>query len=227
MKRRKRKINPLQIAAHVGALIPLALLVWDFWSGNLGPDIIRAATLRTGKAALVLLVLSLACTPVNIIFNFKPALKLRRPLGLYSFMYAGIHFAIFIGVDYFFNFKLIKDALFEKRYALVGLATGLILLTLAITSTDGWKRRLKKNWKRLHTLVYAAGVLAVVHFIWLVKQGVLEPWIWAGVVVVLLLIRVKPVKFFLSRGSKQISRLGKKIALSLIANREYSSPKAP
>jgi sulfoxide reductase heme-binding subunit YedZ len=212
MKRRK-KIHPLQIAAHVGGWIPLAWLLWDFWQKNLGPDIIRAATLRTGKAALVFLVLSLACTPVNIVFGYKPVLKVRRPLGLYSFMYASLHFAIFIGVDYFFNFALIKDALFEKRYALVGLATGLILLALALTSTDSAKRRLKKNWTRLHKLAYAAGVLAVVHFIWLVKPGVLQPWYWAGLMAVLLLIRVKPVKRFLAGASKRINHLGKRIAM--------------
>ncbi len=188
------KMTPLQIAAHIAGLIPLAWLVWDFWQGNLGPDIIREATLRTGKAALIMLVASLSCTPINTIFKFKPALKLRRPLGLYSFMYASIHFAIFIGVDYFFDFGLIKDALFEKRYALAGLSTGLILLALALTSTIGWQRRLKKNWKRLHKFAYAAGILAVVHFIWLVKQGVLEPWIWAIVVGILLLLRVPSIK---------------------------------
>lgn len=202
MTRKKRKTSPLQILTHLGAWIPLALLLWGLWRGSLGPDIIREATLRTGKAALVLLVLSLACTPVSLIFSYKPALKLRRPLGLYSFMYASIHFAIFIGVDYFFNFQLIKDALFEKRYALVGLSTGLILLALAITSTQGWKRRLKGNWKRLHKLAYAAGILAVLHFIWLVKQGVLEPWIWAGVVSFLLLIRIKPIKKWVSQKSR-------------------------
>ena len=193
------KMTPLQITAHIAALIPLLWLLWDFWQGSLGPDPIRATTLRTGKAALVLLVASLACTPINIVFNYKPALKLRRPLGLYSFMYASIHFAIFIGVDYFFDFALIKDALFEKRYALVGLTTGLILLALAITSTVGWQRRLKKNWKRLHKFVYLAGVLAVIHFIWLVKQGVVEPWIWAGVVTVLLLLRYAPIKQLLQK----------------------------
>jgi sulfoxide reductase heme-binding subunit YedZ len=188
------KLTPLQIAAHVAALIPLVWLLWDFWQGNLGPDIIREATLRTGKAALIMLVASLACTPANIVFGFRPALKLRRPLGLYSFMYASIHFAIFIGVDYGFNLNLLQDALLEKRYALMGLATGLILLALALTSTIGWQRRLKKNWKRLHKLVYVAGILAVVHFIWLVKQGVLEPWIWALGVGILLLFRVPLIK---------------------------------
>jgi len=191
---KKSKFTPLQIVTHVGAWVPLIVGVWDFWQGNLGIDIIREATLRTGKTALVLLVLSLACTPINTLFKYKPVLKLRRPLGLYSFMYASIHFAIFIGVDYSFDLGLIQDALLEKRYALVGLTTGLILLTLALTSTNASKRRLKKNWKRLHKLAYAAGVLSVVHFIWLVKQGVTEPWIWAGVIVILLLIRVPVIR---------------------------------
>jgi len=208
---KRRKIHPLQVAAHIGSWFPLAFLVWDYFNGSLGPDIIREGTLRTGKAALVLLVLSLTCTPVNIIFRYKPALKLRRPLGLYSFMYASIHFAIFIGVDYFFNFALIKDALLEKRYALAGLVAGLILLALAITSTDGWKRRLRKNWTRLHKLAYLAGALAVTHFIWLVKQGVLEPWIWAGGVALLLLVRVKPVKKLVSDGTQQLSRARRKL----------------
>ena len=191
---KKRKTSALQIIAHVGSWFPLAWLLWDLWRDNLGPDLIREATLRTGKAALILLILSLACTPLNIILNYKPILKLRRPLGLYSFMYASFHFAIFIGIDYFFNLSLIKEALFEKRYALAGLTAGLILLSLAITSTMGWKRRLKKNWKRLHRFVYAAGILAVVHFAWLVKQGVPEPWIWMGGMALLLLVRVPPVK---------------------------------
>lgn len=194
MKRKKWKFTPLQIAAHIGALIPLALMIWDIITNNYGPDPIREFTLRTGKTALILLLLSLTCTPVNILFKYKRVLKLRRPLGLYSFFYASIHFAIFIGVDYFFNFALIQDALLEKRYAIVGLSTGLILLTLTITSTLGWQRRLKKNWKKLHRLVYLAGALAVTHYIWLVKQGVIQPWIYAGLLLLLLTLRLKPVK---------------------------------
>jgi len=215
MKQRTKNFTLLQIAAHLGSWIPLVLLMWDYWRGNLGPDIIREATLRTGKVALVLLVLSLACTPVNILLRYRPALKLRRPLGLYSFMYASIHFAIFIGVDYFFNFSLIKDALLDKRYALAGLGAGLILLILAITSTNAWKRRLGKIWTHLHKLVYVAGVLAVVHFIWLVKQGVLEPWIWAGILVSLLVIRIKPIKQFVSERNQKIDKFSKKSTESL------------
>ena len=118
---KRLKFTRLQIAAHFAAWIPLVWLLWDFWQGNLGPDIIREATLRTGKAALILLIASLACTPINIVFGYKPALKLRRPLGLYSFMYASIHFAIFVGVDYGFNFRLLQDALFEINHVHVPL----------------------------------------------------------------------------------------------------------
>jgi len=193
---KRRRFHPLQIITYIAVWVPLAVLLWDFMQGNLGPDIIREATLRTGKTALTLLVLSLACTPLSTILNYKPLLKLRRPLGLYSFMYASIHFAIFIGVDYFFDLALIKEALLEKRFAIVGLTTGLILLVLAITSTQGWKRRLKKRWVQLHKLAYVAGFLATVHYVWLVKQGVVQPWIWMGVVLILLLARVPPVKRF-------------------------------
>ncbi len=194
MTSKKWNFTPLQITAHVGSLIPLALMLWDIFTNNLGVDPIRGFTLRTGKSALILLLLSLACTPINTLFKFKQVLKLRRPLGLYSFFYASIHFAIFIGVDYYFDFTLIQSALLEKRYAIVGLTTGLILLALALTSTIGWQRRLKKNWKKLHRLAYVAGILAVVHYIWLVKQGVLDPWYFAAILLVLLTLRISPIR---------------------------------
>ncbi len=194
MTSKKWNFTPLQITAHVGSLIPLALMLWDIFTNNLGVDPIRDFTLRTGKSALILLLLSLACTPINTLFKFKQVLKLRRPLGLYSFFYASIHFAIFIGVDYYFDFTLIQSALLEKRYAIIGLTTGLILLTLALTSTIGWQRRLKKNWKKLHRLTYIAGILAVVHYIWLVKQGVLDPWYFAAILLVLLTLRIPLIR---------------------------------
>ena len=198
MNTKKWEFTPLQIAAHLGSLIPAILIGGDISTGNFGIDPIRDFTFRTGKAALVLLLLSLACTPLNTLFKFKQVLKLRRPFGLYSFFYASVHFAIFIGLDYAFKWNLIQDALLEKRYALVGLATGLILLALTITSTIGWQRRLKKNWKKLHKLTYVAGLLAVVHYIWLVKQGVLDPWYFAAILLVLFILRLPTIKKALS-----------------------------
>lgn len=144
----------LRIITHVGSLIPLALLIWGYFSGDLGFDPIRESTFRTGKAGIILLMLSLACTPINIIFGNNKVVALRKPLGLYAFMYAGIHFLIFIGLDYGFDLQLIWEATFEKRYALVGFSAFVILLALALTSYKQAIKALGKRWKLLHRLVY-------------------------------------------------------------------------
>jgi sulfoxide reductase heme-binding subunit YedZ len=188
------KFTKFQIAVHLGCLTPLALLIWDFFAGRLSVNPIQDITFRTGKTALVLLVLTLACTPLNTLFGFGQALKVRRALGLYTFLYVSLHFLTFIGLDYGFDLGLLREAIFEKRYALVGFAAFLILLPLALTSTKGWKRRLGRNWKSLHRFVYLAGVLAVVHYVWLVKSDIREPLAYGFVVVVLLIFRVPIVR---------------------------------
>ncbi|HXV97907.1 MAG TPA: protein-methionine-sulfoxide reductase heme-binding subunit MsrQ [Anaerolineae bacterium] len=199
--------NWLRILTHLGALMPLAWLLWDYWFDNLTVNPIQDITFRTGKPALILLVLSLACTPVNTLFGFKKVLPLRKPLGLYAFMYVCLHFLTFVGLDYGFDLGLIYEAIFEKRYALVGFAAFLILLPLAITSTQGWMRRLGKNWKRLHRWVYLVGILAVVHYVWLVKSDIREPLLYGAAVGVLLLLRLpvvrKAVANFRSRFKKE------------------------
>jgi sulfoxide reductase heme-binding subunit YedZ len=188
------KKNWLRILTHVGALTPLVWLIWDYWTDQLTVNPIQDITFRTGKPALILLVLSLACTPVNTLFGFRQVIPLRKPLGLYAFMYVCLHFLIFVGLDYGFDPALLYEAIFEKKYALVGFATFLILLPLAITSTKGWMKRLGKNWKRLHRWVYLAGLLAVVHYVWLVKSDIREPLIYGGIVVLLLLARVPALR---------------------------------
>jgi len=186
--------SKFQVLVHFGALIPLMLLVMDWFNNNLTVNPIQALQLRTGKYALVLLILSLACTPLNTVFGFRQALKVRRPLGLYAFFYASLHFLIFIGLDYQFNWDLILEATFEKRYALVGFAAGLILLSLAITSTKGWKKRLGKTWSRLHKFVYLAGLLVIVHYVWLVKSDIRIPLLYGALVVILLILRIPVVR---------------------------------
>jgi len=204
--RHKLRQNWLRLLTHIGALLPLALLAWDYWGGRLSVNPIQDITLRTGKAALILLVLSLACTPINSVFGFKPVLRLRRPLGLYAFMYVGLHLLIFTGLDYGFDLVLIREAILEKRYALVGFGAFLILLPLAVTSTKGWMRRLGKLWKRLHRAVYVAALLAVVHFVWLVKSDIREPLLFGAVVVVLLLLRISPIRRFVSHFRSWLKR---------------------
>lgn len=182
----------LQWAVHIGSWIPLAVIVYDYFQGKLTANPIQDITYRTGKTALLLLVLSLAVTPANTLFGYKPLIRVRRALGLYAFMYVALHFLVFVGLDYGFDLGLLKDALFEKKYALVGLASGLILLPLAITSTRVWMARLGKKWKRLHNLVFLAGVLAVIHYIWSVKLDIRTPLDY-GLAVVLLLIARLPL----------------------------------
>ena len=184
----------LQIAVHLGALGPLLALIIDGLNNDLTANPIQAITLRTGKTALVLLVLSLACTPANTLFGFRPAQRWRRPLGVYAFLYAVLHFLIFIVLDYGLDLLLLREAIFEKRYALVGFAAFLLLLPLAITSTVGWIKRLGKRWRTLHRLVYPAALLVIVHYVWLVKSDVRVPLLYGAIVLLLLIMRLSWIR---------------------------------
>ncbi len=188
----------LRIAVHVGSLIPLAALIWDYFNNQLGANPIRAMTLRTGKTALILLMLSLACTPANTVFGFRQALKVRRALGLYAFLYAAIHLLVFAGLDYGFDLGLLQGAILEQRFVLVGLAAFLILVPLAVTSTKGWMKRLGQRWKTLHQWVYLAALLVIVHFVWLVKADTREPLLYGAVVVLLLVVRIPRIRQMVS-----------------------------
>ena len=189
----KLKKHWLQILVHAAALLPLAWTVWQYTQGMFLVDPVREITTRTGRIALILLLLSLSCTPLNTLFGFKQALKVRRPLGLYAFLYASLHFATFVWLDYGLDLQLLWQAIFEQRYVLVGFAAGLLMLVLAITSTRSWQARMGKNWKRLHRLVYLAGILAVIHFAWLVKD-IRVPLGYGAVLAVLLVLRLPPLR---------------------------------
>ena len=193
--------TPLQIMTHLAAWAPLGWLVWDFLNGNLTVNPIQAATQRTVKAALILLVLSLACTPLNTLTGYAPALKLRRPLGVYAFLYAALHFMVFIILDYNQNWRLILQAILEKRFVIVGLAALMILLPLAITSFQWWQKKMGKTWKRLHRLVYLAGGLVIFHYAWAVKGDifklsgdVFQPLVYGLIVLALLALRLPPIR---------------------------------
>jgi len=188
------RLTKIQVLAHACSWLSLAWILWDVMAGNLSVNPIQDVTRRTGKTALVLLVLSLAATPANTIFGFRPALKVRRALGLYAFFYASLHFLIFVGLDYGFDLALIQEAVLEKRYALVGFTAFLLLLPLAVTSTKGWMRRLGKRWKRLHRLVYVAAGLVVVHYIWLVKSDIRQPLLFGAIILFLLVARLPSIR---------------------------------
>lgn len=185
------------LLATLGGLIPLAQLAWGLWQGR-WVDPIAETTSRTGSAAILILVLSLACTPINTLVGFRPVLTARKPLGLYAFLYAALHLLNFIGMDYGFSLRaFLDDALLQKRYMIVGFAAFLILLSLAITSTKGWMKRLGRNWKRLHQLVYAAGIFAVLHYLWLVKIDITWPLIYGAIVAILLVLRLPVIRHWI------------------------------
>jgi methionine sulfoxide reductase heme-binding subunit len=192
--------NQLWLWAQIGAAVPLLWLAWDWWRGNLSIDPIDDFTNRTGLAALNLLLLSLAVTPVNLLTGWRGVTVLRKSLGLWAFAYATLHLLVFVGLDYGFSLRFILlDGLPSKPYILAGLAALLILLPLAITSTRGWMQRLGRAWKRLHRLVYAAGILAVIHYIWVAKTPYGSPTLYAILLAVLLLVRVPVVRTRLVR----------------------------
>lgn len=179
--------------ANVAAAWPLAQLLWQWFTGYM-IDPIGEMTDITGYAGLVLLVLSLACTPLLTLTGFRKVNTVRKSLGLWGFAYVTLHMLVFIALDYGLNLDFIlDDAVLSKRYVIVGFAAFLLLLPLAITSTKWWMKRLGRNWKRLHQLVYVAVPLGALHYIWVEKVPV-EPVVWATVIGLLLLARVKVVR---------------------------------
>lgn len=199
-------------ASHVVGLAPLGLLIFDILRRELTANPIQYLEQRTGYAALVMLVLSLVITPASFLTGNKPIQRIRRTMGLYAFGYALIHFMIFIAVDYGLNLSLLKTAIFEKRYILVGLAALTILTLLAATSFEWSKRLLRKNWKRLHSLVYLAAPLVILHFAWAKKgdifrlQGdIVQALIFGAIVALLLIVRITVVKQWITRTRKKLS----------------------
>ncbi len=195
----------LRLAMHVGAWLPFALLVLDYFTNNLTINPIQAATQRTGRTAITLLTLTLACTPLRTLTGIPLFGSYKKPLGLYAFFYAVIHFLIFTVWDYGLVSSRILRQFVEKPYLWLGL-TGLVILTLlALTSNRWWKTKMKQNWKKLHRLVYAAGVIVVIHDFLAQKadltrlQGnVILPLIYGVLVITLLVLRIPVVKRLLS-----------------------------
>lgn len=179
-----------RLLTHLLSLAPLAILLFNFFLDNLGANPLRRAMLRTGEVGLILLVASFACTPLASLSGWRPITQLRRALGLYGFLYIVLHFLIYAWLENDLQLDLILRDLGERRAMSVGMIALALLIPLAITSTKGWQRRLGKSWRRLHWLVYLAVPLSVLHFYLLDRDFKGEPLIYAGVVGLLLLIRL-------------------------------------
>lgn len=184
----RRVVKPL---VWVLCLTPAALLAYDAYAGGLGVNPIEEVTHRTGRWALILLLVTLAVTPVRRLTGWHQAVQLRRTLGLFAFAYAVLHFLTYIVLDQFFAFGYIVEDIAERPYITVGFAAFLLLIPLAATSTTRAIRRLGRNWGRLHRLVYVAATLALLHFLWLVKAPAIgRPLRYGAVLALLLGIRV-------------------------------------
>ena len=201
MKNFFKRYTPLQVAIHIYAWSELVVLIFQFFTHNLTANPIQALEQRTGRHAITLLVLSLVCTPLNTLFRWSELLKRRRALGLYAFMYATIHVIIFVDLDYGLAWSSIVQTIFEKPYIVVGAIGFLMLVPLAFTSFDIWKKRLGKTWKRLHQTIYLIAPLLVLHYAW-GKKGdffhlsgdIIRPLIYGLVVVIFLIMRISPIR---------------------------------
>ena len=197
----KKKIDWLRIIVHAGAWITLAVLVIRYLTDTLTVNPIQAIERQTGKTALIFLMLSLSCSPLGAILDWKDLAKRKKALGVYGFMFAAIHLLLFLGLDYGFQFAIAWKVIFNTVYIWFGLAAFFMLSLLAFTTFKKMKQLLKKNWKRLHRLVYIISPLAVIHFFLVLKGNILtlqgdikEPFIYGSIVLFLLVLRIPPIK---------------------------------
>ncbi len=171
-------------------LVPFGVLIARGASGALGPNPVEAITHFTGDWTLRLLLATLAITPLRRLTGQVWLVRFRRMLGLFTFFYAVLHVLTYLWLDRFFDLGTIAEDVLKRPYITVGFAAFVLMVPLAITSTQGWIRRLGRRWKRLHRAVYAIGVLGVLHYLWLVKADLLEPAVYGIILAVLLGMRV-------------------------------------
>jgi len=187
---RARVSSALVTAAFVACCLPLAWLAFQLASGGLGVNPVEALLNDLGYLAFVLLALTLACSPAQKIFGWKWPIRIRKLLGNFCFFYACLHVLTYTVIDQGLDASAIAKDVLKHKFIFLGMATWLLLLPLAITSTGGWQRRLGyRRWKRLHRAIYLAGGLASFHFLLRFKTPRVETISWMAAIAVLLLWR--------------------------------------
>lgn len=190
------KISFPKLVLFINAMIPLVLLLWDLYRKQVGPNPLEFATRTTGMLTLVFLSLTVAITPLRQIFGFNSLVKFRRMLGLFAFFYGSLHLLTYVWFDRLFNLVSVATDVVQRPFILLGMTAFLLMLPLAITSTNKMVKRLGgKRWARLHRLVYLAAIAGVVHFWMLVKSDIRLPLTFAFIILFLLGYRLL-VKYF-------------------------------
>lgn len=180
----------LKLLLFIACLVPFGILVWDAFTENLGANPVEAITHRTGDWTLRFLLITLAITPLRKLFGWGRLIIYRRMLGLYAFFYACLHFLTYFVLDLSFMFEDVVDDVLKRPYITIGFLAFIMLIPLAATSTNAMMRKMGRNWVKLHKLIYVIAVLGVTHFLWLVKADLLEPGIYAVLLIILLGFRV-------------------------------------
>jgi sulfoxide reductase heme-binding subunit YedZ len=170
--------------------LPAAWLLYSALTNNIGPNPIEYIIRYCGDWALRFLLIALAVTPLRILTNWSAVGRLRRMLGLFAFFYVCLHIIAYVGLDQFFNWSAIIADIVKRVYIMVGMASFVTLIPLAITSTNGMVKRLgAKRWRQLHRVVYFSTIAGIIHFLMMLKTGYVEPAIYGAILLVLLAIR--------------------------------------
>lgn len=174
----------------LAALVPLGRLAWKAYNSALGANPIQVITWSTGTWTLVFLMLTLSVTPLRKLTRQYWLIQYRRMLGLFAFFYGCLHFLTYIWLDQFFDWQSVTKDIVKRPFITVGFTAFVLMIPLALTSTQRSIRWLGKKWQALHRLIYATAALGVIHFIWLVKKDLRKPLIYASVLGALLLYRI-------------------------------------
>ena len=177
------------------SLIPFFIIIYKIYFNQLGPEPVKEITHHTGEWTLIFICLTLAMTPLKKLTNLNIWVQFRRMLGLFVFFYATIHLLTYVGIDYRFKWEPIFDDVLKKKYIYIGFSAWLLLIPLAITSSQKMMKLLKHNWKKIHKLIYVIAIFGALHYIWLSKTIFFKPLIFAVIIFVLLIFRLNFRKF--------------------------------
>ncbi len=185
-----KRITILKVLVFLACLIPLGRLAWKGVNGMLGANPIEVITRSTGTWVLIFLMITLGITPVRRLTGWHALIRFRRMTGLFAFFYGCLHLTTYVWLDKFFDFRDMAKDIGMRPFITMGMTAFALMLPLALTSTQGWIRRLGKRWQQLHRLIYLSAIAGVIHFWWQVKADTRKPAIFATILTALLLFRM-------------------------------------